>query len=74
MKIKLSTTGRDYDLGTFEIDVEQSNAPHLTVSKGEESYQLTFTNDAEMGRFSKQIGMCRTRDQRNREVYVTGFK
>jgi hypothetical protein len=71
-KIQISIDGRNHR-SNWEIDSEQSNPPHFTVSKGTEEMKLSFINTDEQRRFSEGVGLCRTTDDGGREVYVTNL-
>ena len=70
-KLYASTNGRTNDLGTWEIDQEQTDKPHLIISKGPEVKTITFASDYEAKLFSDGIGMCRAKDQNFKPIYIS---
>lgn len=75
MKVKVSDNGRVYS-GTWDV-TQQDNVFgakfHLEIERGEANRKLRFESEEEMKRFENRVSLCRMKDEKGAEVYVTGF-
>ena len=73
MKVKVSFDGRQNN-ETWEVDqTDTIGTPHLVISRGQNSMQVTFESQQEIYRFQTGIGLCRAKDEKGKEIYLTGF-
>ena len=68
-KVTVTTAGKSEN---WEIDVEQTDRPQLTISKGEVELNLSFSAD-EYRKYYHGVKHCKAYDNEGKEYFLTSL-